>query len=389
LSVKRTKRMLTRSTLAVLILAGFLPAQIKIDATTPEGQTVMRVFDESFPKADATSLACRVQAIFPRMGMSFRLFSGFQATLELAQIPARESRVVVMMRVRQKSKTPQPPVYFWDGLLIPEAAKRPQRPTAFLSGGFYLGPGQYEVDWLMSDDQQRLCRSHWVLDTKKARAPEGALKAGMIEALGLESWRGTEPKTTGPTATIFLNAAPLWRNRYFTRLSSWDRSLLLGSLTAVLDLGGFRSVRVVAYDMLGRRVLFEDNLFARPGYTKLAQALREANFGVVDYGVLKDGPTEGTFLAQLIADDRKAAKPTDITIFLGPELRGTRRLPEEMEKLTEQMPRTVYLALAREPVSQGDVISKLVKAVKGKMYLVQRGPDLLKPLKALAENKVN
>ena len=364
-----------------------LLAQIKVDVATPDGQTVVRAFGENWPKTDATALTCRVQPIPLRMGMSFRLFAGFQSTLDLPQFPARESRIVVMMRVTQKVKTPAAPVYFWDGLLIPDAAKRPQRPTAFLSGGFYLGPGEYDVDWLMSDDQLRLCRSHWVLNTKKARAPEGALKAGALEALGLESWRGIEPKSTGPTATIFLNAAPLWRNRYFTKLNSWDRSLLLGSLTAVLDLGGFRSVRVVAYDMMGRRVLFEQDAFGRPGYTKLAQALREANFGVVDYGVLKDGPTEGGFLAKMIAEDRQAAKPSDVAIFLGPELRGTRHLPEEMEKLTGQMPRTLYLALAREPVPQGDVISKLVKAAKGKTYLVQRGPDLLKPLKALMENK--
>jgi hypothetical protein len=373
-----------RYSIAILLVALPAVAQIRMDAKTAEGRLAMNVFEKLWSQPDSPALACRVQSIPPRLGMSFRIFSGFQADLDLAQIPARQTRLAVVFRVRQKNAKAEP-VYFWEGLEIPEATKRPPRSNAYLSGGFYLGPGQYEVEWLMSDDQDRLCRSRWPIDTKKSRTGETVLKAGAIEPLGLESWRGTEVRTTGPTATIFLNAAPLWRNRYFTRLSSWDRSLLLGSLTAMLDLGGFRSVRVVAYDVPGRRVLFEESAFSRASYTKLAQVLREANFGLIDYGVLKEGPSEGAFLAQMVRADRGMAKPSDTVIFLGPELlRGVRKLPPEMESITEELGKSYYVALAREPAWQGDLISKLVKAAGGKAFLVQSGPDLIKPIRAIS-----
>ena len=381
--------MLARILIGVLAVA-CLPAvalgQIRVDPSTPDGKKAVEAFDALWAKPDGTTLACRVQPIPSRMGMSFRVFSGFQTTLELAQMPARRTRLALVFRVKAKNGKNAAPVYFWEGLEIPEAAKRPARPTAFLSGGFYLGPGAYEVQWLMSDDQDRMCRSTWTVDTKRVRAGQTALKAGAIEPLGMENWRGAEARQSGPTATIFLNAAPLWRNRYFTRLSSWDRSLLLGSLTALLDLGGFKSTRVVAYDVPGRRVLFDEKTFSRAAYGKLAQSLREANFGLVDYGVLKDGPSEGQFLAKMVGDDRKIEKPTDMVIFLGPELlQGVRRLPPEMERVTEDLRRSFYLALAREPVPQGDLISKLVKAAGGKMFLVTNGGDLIKPIRALAE----
>jgi hypothetical protein len=373
---------------AALLSPPSAPAQIRVDSATPDGNKAIDAFRQLWPDTAAKPLACRVQPIPARLGMSFRLFSGFQTNFDLDQFPERRTRLAVVFRVRAKSVKNAEPVYFWEGLEIPEKAKRPPRPQAYMSGGFYLGPGVYEVEWLMSDDQDRLCRSTWTVDTKRTRASQTALKAGAIEPLGLESWRGAEAKPNGPTATIFLNAAPLWRNRYFTRLSSWDRSLLLGSLTALLDLGGFKSTRVVAYDVPGRRVLFEENVFNRASYSKLAQSLREANFGLIDYGVLKDGPTEGAFLAKMVADDRKLTKPTDMVIFLGPELmRGVRKLPPEMEQSVEGLSRTYYLALAREPVPMGDAISKLVKATGGKTFLVTSGADLIKPIRALAETK--
>lgn len=380
--------MLSRLLIAAAVTAAIAGAQIRIDANTPDGKKAIEAFASLWPKTDSPALVCQVQPIPPRLGMSFRLFSGFQTNLDLAQMPPQRTRLALIFRVKQKTSKSAEPTYFWEGLEIPEAARRPQRPTAYLSGGFYVGPGVYEVEWLMSDDQDRLCRSRWTVDTKRTRANQTALKAGAIEPLGLESWRGVETKPDGPTATIFLNAAPLWRNRYFTRLSSWDRSLLLGSLTALLDLGGFKSTRVVAFDVPGRRVLFDERSFTRASYAKLAQSLREANFGLIDYGVLRDGPTEGAFLAELVGKDRKASQPSDMMIFLGPELtRGVRKLPTEMERLTEDLPRTYYLALAREPVSTGDAISKLVKAAGGKTFLVTSGSDLIKPIRALAETK--
>jgi hypothetical protein len=371
-----------RWTLAVAAVA-MMPAQVRVDMSGDDGRTMKTAFDQ-FWSADGTKrLACRVTPIEPRLGMSFRIFAGFQSVLDLTQIPAKETRVAVMFRVRPKSKPPVPHTYFWEGLLIPEAAKRPQRPEAFFSGGFYVGPGEYEVEWVMSDDGVRVCRSTWTISTKRTRASQTALKAYAIEPLGLESWRGAEPKPNGKRATIFLNAAPLWRSRYFTRLNAWDRSLLLGSLTALLDLGGFKSARVVAYDMAGRRILFEEPDFSRASYGKLSQSLREANFGLIDYAVLKDGPSEGDYIASLLKKDRAIPQPSEVVIFLGPELQSTRRITPLLEELAPSMPRSYYLALGREPVMQGDVISKFVKAVKGKTFLVMRGSDLLKPIRAV------
>jgi len=370
-----------------LAAVAVLPGQIRVDTSTPDGRTAIKAFDSFWADTAAKPMPCRVTPTPARLGMSFRIFSGYQAMLDLGQVPPRETRMAVMFRVRPKAKASAPHAYFWEGLLIPEAAKRPARPEAFFSGGFYIGPGDYEVEWLMSDDQGRVCRSQWSFSTKRTRAADTALKPNAIEPLGLENWRGPIAKPDGQRATIFLNAAPLWRSRYFTRLNAWDRSLLLGSLTALLDLGGFQSARVVAYDMAGRRVLFEEAAFSRQSYAKLAQQLREANFGLIDYGVLKDGPSEGDYLASLVQKDRQQVQPSEVVIFLGPELQSTRRLTPQLESLAPTMPKTFYLALAREPVMQGDIISKFIKAVKGKAFLVNRGSDLLKPIRALAESR--
>src|SRR6202040_1334580 len=33
-----------------------------------------------------------------------------------------------------------------------------------LTGGFDLGPGHYQVDWMMRDSRGRVCSSHWKLE---------------------------------------------------------------------------------------------------------------------------------------------------------------------------------------------------------------------------------
>jgi hypothetical protein len=370
----------------------FLPAaaQVKVDPATREGATAIRAFEDAVREQELRStLPCRVQPLSPRLGLSFRYWSGFEAILPLDQFPEAESSSAVLFRVKARPAKNAPatePGYFWEGLRIPAAGRRPKQ--GMISGGFYAGPGVYDIEWLFADPGMRACRARWSIQVK-AKTSVTMIKPGAVEAVGFESWRGLLPNAAkaGPRATILMHAAPVWRGRNFVKLSSWDRMLLMSSLTSLLDLSGFSSVRLVAYDASGRRVLLKEDNFNQQAYRRLGQVLRETNYGLIDYKVLKDGPSEPAFLASLIEEDRLTAKPSDVIVFLGPELHGIRRLPPEVEALIPKLPKSYYIALAREPVSQGDVIHKLVKAAKGRSYLVLRNQDLLAPIRAMAQTR--
>ena len=362
-------------------------AQVKLDPAIEDSRQAFKAFEATWAAEGAPPLKCRVQPLEPRMGFSFRYWAGFQTFIPIAEFPARQTRLAFMLRVRAKAKGGfGEPGYFLESGSLPEASRRPRWSEVPLSGGIYMGPGEYEIRWLANDDQRRVCRHQWAVKIR-GKAKESALAPGEVDSVGLENWRGAKRAGSGSRVTVFLHAAPRWRGRNFVKLNGYDRMLMLNSLTSLLDLGGFASAQVVAYDMAGRRVLFQDAQFNPPGYQKLSQTLRDTGFGTVDYQVLAKGPSEAKFLATLIEQSLSAAEKPDTIVFLGPELRGVRRLPGEFEGLPERLPRVYYLALGRDVVAQGDMVSKLVKAAKGKTYLVLRGRDLLSPIRAVARGK--
>ena len=372
-----------------LVLSGLAvpsAAQVKLDPASSEGRQAIAAF-ESIWEGKGRALACRVQPVPPRMAFSFRLWAGYQIWVSMSDFPPEPTRIGILFRVRPLAKSgPGAPVFFWDVAQLPEASRRP-RGMASWGGGFYLGAGEYQVDWLAGDAQGRHCRSSWKLKGR-GKASQMALQPGQLDAVGVESWRGRAPGAAknGPRVTIFLHAAPRRPGR--SQLSGYDRMLLLSSLTALLDLSGFASARLVAFDGNAQKVLFRAENFDQNSYARLAEIIRQHSYGAVDYQVLRNGVAgEGKFLAGLIDEDRQAPRPSDRLVFLGPELRSARKLPEPLLALAPTLPPTYYLALARDVVPQGDLIAKLVKAAKGKTYLVLRNTDLLKPIREVAQGK--
>lgn len=369
---------------AALHFVGALFAQSPLDPATGDGRKVLAFVNKAW--SEPSGLTCTVSPLRLEMGFSFRIVAGFRVVIPAAQFPGRQSQMVGALRISPRSGGG--PFYFWERFMLPEESKRRQAETIAIGGGVNVGPGVYKAEWVLVDDTGHSCRSEWSI-TAKARSSQSALKPGVVEAIGLETWRGLEPQSGEPrrTATVFLHAAPIWRRRNFVQLSSWDRMMLQRSLTALLDNAGFGQVRLVAFDAIGKRVLFQTDVFDQNAYRRLAQILRTTNYGTVDYKVLTEGPQESQLMANILTEDRKREKPSDTVVFLGPELSPAGKMTPALLEVTKELPKTYYLALSRMPVHQGDVIQKIVKASKGKLTIVQRPQDLLKPIRAIAEGR--
>ena len=133
-------------------------AQTRIDPADKEGRQIVEAFEANWNSTRQAEMKCRAQPIEPRMGFSFRFWTGFQAFVPMEGFLERETRLVVLIRVRARSKKePGEPVYFIEGGLLPEASKRNWREAVF-SGGVYVGPGAYEIAFIVGDDRQRVCK---------------------------------------------------------------------------------------------------------------------------------------------------------------------------------------------------------------------------------------
>src|SRR5258708_15472403 len=68
------------------------------------------------------------------------------------------------MRVTSAANREEP-VYLVHRFSIPDVSPEANG-DGVLSGGFDLGLGRYQVDWMMRDGRGRVCSSHWALDAK-------------------------------------------------------------------------------------------------------------------------------------------------------------------------------------------------------------------------------
>ncbi len=368
---------------AVLPVLLFL-AQASLDLRVEEERAAVQVFNDVWENPSIAVLPCHARPIPPRLDFSYRFWAGFESSVKVRDLNEGTSRLGVFFRVKPAGESAQP-VYFADSYGLKNVVT-PAARELIVSGGFFLGPGKYDVDWLLTDPKGRFCKSHWSVSAKAPSGPS-PLTPGAVESVGLSRWRGLKPSGGRERVTVFLHAASLNPRRHPVHLSGWDRAALIGSLTALLDLSNAASARVVVYDAAGRQILFRDEQFGPSGLRKLAGVLRDTNFGTVSYKTLTEGPGEAELIESLIREDRERPNPSGVLVFLGPELPPGGKLPAALVEWQPRLPRTYYLVLARMAIPQGDLIQKLVRGAKGRTFLVMRPGDLRGPIRAVAENR--
>ena len=70
-------------------------------------------------------------------------------------------------------KPEREPVWFLRRWPVPELPKEvvaSGRNYLQLGGGFIVGPGEYQVDWLLLDADDRVCRKSWRIRARESRA---------------------------------------------------------------------------------------------------------------------------------------------------------------------------------------------------------------------------
>jgi hypothetical protein len=205
---------------------------------------------------------------------------------------------------------------------------------------------------------------------------EMAAPPNTVSSVRLEDWTGfrASPDAKGEL-TVLLHAAPVLRRRYVTRLSPWDRTILLTSLKSVLDQVNVTRARVIVFDIDGRRELFRSADFRPRDYRRLYGVLERADFGTIDYGTLTSGPPAGEYLFGLV-EKEITASPGQPVIFLGPEMRPSNaRLPARQAEVKLDAGKMFYLCFPLTLTDPEDLIAKIVKG-KGKSFRLHFPQDL-------------
>ena len=357
--------------------------QIEVRQRDPMYSQLVRTFEKALAEHRQRPLACHVEALQPRLGYSFRFFAGFYSTVPARQFePGKGNRMVAFFRVTPELGGEQH--FFFHPLNMPAIPEDPGKVQLEAGGGFYVGDGNYRVDWVLADQKDRVCTHSWMVKTPKAKVPL-LVAAGTVQPLGLESWKGFSGKKASSEAkvTIFLSAMPIYRRRMLSKLPTYDLAILLSSLTTLLDSSKYTHARVVAFDLLSKKVLFEQDEFDPAGYGRLRDKLETQSYGTIDVQSLARGVSDRKLLAEMLKQESERANKSDAVVFLGAEGPPADKLPPVFAEYRQGLSRLYYVFFARFPQPVQDIMYQFVHGGKGKVVNLFGPPDLVNAIKAI------
>ena len=392
-------RQLRRITRLFPLLLPFsvLPAQTIVDPV------VLGPFAKRFDPAPGDKpLECVVSPIKPLLNFSFHLQSGYVMRVPMRQFFGSGHAWLVAIRVTPLGGD-RKPVYFADKRTLPDV---PQNNAEIeFGGGFLLGAGQYRVEFLFLDDQNRVYRKQWRVDAKLQRSERFAKLATPPFTIQPFSLRGTP--NTGLTrddrapfrVTILMNATPLYPWR--TRLRASDQVLLIGSLSALMERLPARFVRLVVFNLDQQREVYRRESFTTNAIGDADQAVSGLQLNLIDYQVLQHPNGFRDLLSDLVDGELRSPDPSDAVIFLGPTTHYLDKPPAGIadRPAGSALPEFYYFqykpsfvrpgtplppnVFGRPELTVPDIVNQTVTALKGHVFTIFNAGDFAKAIEQL------
>ncbi len=365
-----------------------LSAQFVLPESASEAATLAPYFRDPLPK-DEVKFRCSIFPYQPRLSFGFHYWGGFDLTVPVTEFAAapKDKPVALAAEITnaegkrtylyQRSQLPQN---------IPDEYWTRKRVDLILGGGYLLGVGKYKAKVLLVDGLGRTCRHDFKLSAPNVKAPV-PIPPGEVRPNDWSRWPGIPEKSTAESVTVYLHAAPLYTRRNITRLNSWDKAVLMGSLTSLLNASRFARARLVVFNLDARRILFESEDFNRRDFQRLARTLDSFNMGTVSVQTLA-GAGEAQFFEEVVLKGSMpiAGRPkSDAAVFLGPAWRWGNPLTPLLRELRPQLPETVYLELGSVFSNNEDIVRDFVKSGRGKVISVYGPLDLAKAIRQIDE----
>jgi hypothetical protein len=284
--------------------------------------TIRKAFDS--PQAGEL-LDCQFMPVRPALDFSFRFQTGNVMRTPLSQFHGKGrglDRAVAGEAGGLRTH--------FSGAYLPFARLSDTRLLSEVAGGFLVGEGRYRVQAVMDDDRHRVCRAQWSIEAKLDSAESKqmpAMSPGSVAEIGSPL---SGPPAEGPKIgrlTILLHAAPL--SPRLSKLQARDVLTLVGSLSTLVNQLPARSVRLVVFNLEQQSVLLRKDGFTSADIEDVTKAIDEIQLSRVDYETLKNSGGSVGLLTNLIRAALQASEPSDQVVFLGPQARTRRAIPNQ------------------------------------------------------------
>jgi hypothetical protein len=342
--------------------------------------TDLAIFEAKEPRRD---LPCAVSPNRPILGFDLRFHATYEVAIPLRELAGKENLLTILFRVRSEAR-PNEPLYFMQRVRVPEIEEQ-ARGDAYLHGGFDVGEGSYQVEWLMRDRAERVCSAFWDVKAvlpERDREIELRVAADQISEPEFEQFKEEPPvvRSSGGdslSVKILINFAP--QNSRAATLQPFDTSALVAILRTIAREPRIGKFSVVAFNLHEQRIIHRQDGVSRIDFPALGASLESLNLGTVDLKRLSEEHGDTRFLADLIQQEFGAEPAPDALIFAGPKVLLEKNVSEEQLAVLRDVPYPVfymnYNLYPRENPWR-DAIGNAVRFFKGAEFTISRPRDL-------------
>jgi len=360
--------------------------------TAARGQVLMDGSGESFAlvPTDAailesheqrTDLPCSVKPVSPQLGFDLALHSGYDLTVPFRELAGNGNGLVAIFRVTPKDH-PDKAVYFSQKWMVPPVAED-VKGTVDLHGGFVLGEGKYQVEWLMRDRVERFCSAHWFVsaDTRgKDRQIELRLPPGTVAPEPPEPY-GMEPPVKRDAlhplnVLVLLHVASQISGAAGMRTA--EAEALLSILRSIAREPHFGRYSITAFNLEHQETVFRREKSPQIDFPALGEAIKQLQLATIHVQQLQPNDSRMRFLGELLAEEIARIRP-DILFFVGPKTSAEFAPHEGIKSVGEPPCPVFYLNYSADPATNPwrDLIGSVVKLWKGSEYTITKPRDVV------------
>lgn len=342
--------------------------------------TDMAVLEAGEPRQD---LPCKLEETKPILGFDLKFHAGFEVSVPMHEIAGSENLLTIVFRVRPEGKS-EGDRYFIQRIRVPQLDED-TKGEAFLQGGFDIGEGKYQVEWLMRDRAERVCSHTWKVEATlpaKDKLIEMNEPADTVHPSEHEQFQDEPPVARSTTETplsvkVLINFAPQ-RSRSAT-LQPVDTSALVSILRTISRDPRIGRFSLVAFNMQDQKILYKQENSDRIDFPKIGEALRDLKLGTVDLKKLQTKNSETEFLSELLQKEAASGEIPDALIFAGPKVLLDQNVPQEALRSVGSLDFPVFYLnynLYPQQIPWRDSIGHAVKHFRGVEYTISRPRDL-------------
>ena len=338
-----------------------------------------------------TDFPCSVTPLPPQLGFDLEFLAGYLFKIPLSALAGEGTAIRVLFRV-QPLDGQQRDYYFSDRYTVPPVEEGKSGDVTVV-GRYKLGPGRYQLDWLMRDGAERVCSTRWQVKTPSLENLDGLAATGVPYFVAAHHEEVFEEDPPVPRARprnllhlkLLVNFTPTDFSQF--RLREYDLRNIVSILRAIAHEPRFGTFSLVAFNMQEERLIFDEQNAPRIDFPALGDAVRSIRADVVDVAQLQDRQSGIRFLTELLQEHLGAQDPEpDAVIIVGPKTSLEGRIPRKALRAAGRVSCPVfYLVYDRIPQAHPwrDAISNALRVYRGREYAIAAPKDLGRAMNSL------